>query len=141
MYKCILKMLVLKAILTAAYPEICLCTVRLKRLNQWLFPPPFEKRRHTVLHLSVCWSVDQVMSTQYLLILLLENSQTCYSGFPYRGINFWSAKYLLTPLLLSCQSWYSSCPWRVLSMLFINFRAHGERSRSNCWSLSKDSYR
>ena len=48
MYKCILKMLVLKAILKATYPEICLCTVRLKRLNQWLSPPPFEKRRHTV---------------------------------------------------------------------------------------------
>ena len=46
---------------------------------------PFEKE-DIVLHLSVNWmvgrSVDQVMSIQYLLTILLESCQTWYSGWP-----------------------------------------------------------
>ena len=46
---------------------------------------PFEKE-DIVLHLSVNWmvgrSVDQAMSIQYLLTILLESCQTWYSGWP-----------------------------------------------------------
>jgi hypothetical protein len=33
---------------------------------------PFEEKGHIALHLSVGWSVDQTMSTQYLPIVIFD---------------------------------------------------------------------
>ena len=57
-----------------------------------IFMPPFEKRGHIVLHMSVGPSVDQMMSAQYLLTPFLESCQTWYNGCP-KGVDdlywFW----------------------------------------------------
>ena len=99
----------------------------------YLYIPPFERRGHIVLHLSVGRSVNQVMSAQHILSPLLECCQIWLNGCPL-GLNYpyWilghvvkcqgqtgvfeqmlSVQYPLTPLLESGQTRYSECSYGV----------------------------
>jgi hypothetical protein len=49
--------------------------------NALIFMPPFEEEGHIALHLSVCMSVDQTMSAQYLENLLLDCYDISYVGW------------------------------------------------------------
>ena len=123
------------------------------------FCAPFEKRWHIVLHLSVGRlvgrSVDQTISAKYLLTLSLESYQTRYRECPeviddtYR---FWShmvkaqgqtagrcKNYVWSiSLTLSARN-LPNLVWMPLESRWplLIFRSHGQRWRSNCWSLYK----
>ena len=64
----------------------------------------------------------------------LKKGAYCFAPVSRSVDQAMSAHYLLTPLHGSGQIWYNRCPlgnrWPLLIL-----RSHGQRSRSNCWSL------
>ena len=112
-------------------------------------------KKGTYCFAPVSRSVDQTMSAQYHLTLLLESYQTWYSECPeviddpYR---FWShmvkaqgqtagrcKNYVWSTSLALFARKLPNLVWMPLESRWplLIFRSHGQRSRSNCWSLYK----